>query len=315
MSGARAAICQALEDTNVVDVHCHLRPQKPAADSIADVVLYHHVWIELVSAGMPQHEVTRAGLPHELVDPEMPAIERVHRALPYLHAIGNTTSGLLLRWLLRDLYGLECLCATTLDTAADLVAMRGADPAWQQEVLRRRCHIETSISVEHTGPPYSPTMLLGSEGLPTNLQDGKRSPCQVLAALDASLGREVRTVADLRQLLARLADRWQSEGVRFLGVWPLPYLTVDGANDEAAADILSRARERDRLSPDDLGRFAGFVLTAALDELRRTDVRTIQLIVGAEVLPPHRSLTHWSPGFAGAVGRIASAYEDFRFNL
>jgi glucuronate isomerase len=315
MSGVRAVICQAIEDTNVIDVHCHLRPQKPAADNLADVVLYHHVWIELVSSGMPVREVTQAGLPHELVAPGMAPLERVRRALPYLPAIESTTSGLLLRWLLRDLYGLERLLGSTLDTAADLVAMRGADPAWQQEVLRRRCHIETSITVEHSGPPYSPTVLLGREGLPLNLQDGKRTPRQVLTGMDGALGREMRTADDCRELVGRLATQWQTEGNRFVGVWPLPYLTVDGIGDQAISDVLTRAREEDRLSPDDLGRFAGFVFTAGLEALRQTNIRTIQLIVGAEVLSPHRALTHWSPSFPGAVGRLAGAFEDFRFNL
>lgn len=315
MADTRPVIHQALEDATVVDVHCHLRPHKPAADSIADLVLYHHVWIELVSSGMPQCEVTRAGLPHELADPEMPPAERVRRALKYLPMVESTTSGLLLRWLLRDLYGLDSLSEANLDQAAALVAGRGTDPTWQEHVLRTRCRIETSYSVEHLGAPYSAAVRLGREGLPTNLEDGKRSPRQVLASLDFSLGREVRSAVDYRELVAKLVAGWQAEGSRFIAIWPLPYLTVDGATDAAADEILSRARQRDSLDPCDLGRFAAFAIGAALDALRSTGIRTIQLIAGAEVLPPHRSLTHWSPGFAGAVGRIACANEEFRFNL
>ncbi len=46
-----------------------------------------------------------------------------------------------------------------------------------------------------------------------------------------------------------------------------------------------------------------------------TPLRTIQVIVCTEVLPPHRSLTHRHGNFCGAMGRIAGRFEDFRFNF
>jgi len=51
-----------------------------------------------------------------------------------------------------------------------------------------------------------------------------------------------------------------------------------------------------------------------LEELRRTPLRTIQVIVGAEVLPPHRSIPIWDGRFTGALARIAGRFEDFQFN-
>ncbi len=84
---AEKKIGRALETMKVIDPHCHLDAARPAASSLADIVLYHHVWIELVSAGMGQTEVTRAGLPHEMIDPGMDPLERVRRALPYLPRI------------------------------------------------------------------------------------------------------------------------------------------------------------------------------------------------------------------------------------
>ena len=81
---------QALRDVKTVDPHCHLNPREPGASHLADLLLYHHVWIELVSSGMDQYEVTRAGLPQELSDPEIPARESVRRALPYLPNIQAT---------------------------------------------------------------------------------------------------------------------------------------------------------------------------------------------------------------------------------
>ena len=92
---AKDKINRALDTVKVIDPHCHLDPAQPSARNLADIVLYHHVWIELVSSGMGQNEVTVEGLPHELADPQMEPFERVRRSIPYLRNIGNTTVGLL----------------------------------------------------------------------------------------------------------------------------------------------------------------------------------------------------------------------------
>ncbi|MGQ9556277.1 MAG: hypothetical protein ACUVWR_19420, partial [Anaerolineae bacterium] len=309
MSDTRNVIHRALASVRVIDPHCHLRPHKPSADNLADIVLYHHVWIEQVSAGMGQYEVSIAGLPQELADPEMAPLERVHRALPYLERIENTTLGLFLRRLLRDLYGVEELSEANLERAAAIVEERGKDAAWQEEVLRRRCGIEASITVEH-GTPYSQAVYLGQEGLPINIADGKRSPQQVLAAMESSLGWEIRSARDYRELLAKLLRSQPVDGRKFVGLWPLPYLTPALANEADVNRIIAKARAGESLSQTEMGGFSYHAITRALDELRATNLRTIQVIVGAEVLPPHRAITHWSGSFTGAIARIACAYED-----
>ena len=84
---AEKKIGRALAEVKVIDPHVHLDATRPAAATIADIVLYHHVWIELVSAGMGQTEVTRAGLPQEMIDPQMEPRERVRLALRWLPRI------------------------------------------------------------------------------------------------------------------------------------------------------------------------------------------------------------------------------------
>lgn len=315
MDETRQALRAALDNAWVIDPHCHLRPAKPSADSLADIVLYHHVWIELVSSGMGQYAVTQAGLPHELADPGMPPLERVRRALPHLPDIRNTISGLFLRWILRDLYGLPDLNERNLEAAFRVVQERAADPGWQEEVLRQRCRIESSITVEDGGTPYSPALLQGRESVPTNIVDGKRSAQQVLSEMEASLGREIRCAADYRDLLAAFVRHLPIAQLRFVALWTLPSLAVPPAREEEVTVVIRKAKAGQPLSPDEAGAFSTFGVCCLLDELRTTDLRTIQWMAGAEVLPPHRSIPHWSSGFTSAAGRIAGAYPDFSFNM
>lgn len=314
MTDARKAVRGALDSVKTIDPHCHLRPQKPAADTLADIVLYHHVWTELVSSGMDRFEVTHAGLPHELRDPGMPPAERVERALPFLPNIRSTTLGLFLRWLLTDLYDIDELTPANMDSALALAESKGRDPAWQEHVLRDRCGIETSVTVEGGAPPYSERMRLAAECFPGNLANGKQSPHDVLEAMDQELGRELRTSADFADVVRARVDTRISPECTFCGCWVLPCISHECEGEDVDA-ILRHAREGGRVSPEDLGHVCFTGLTLLLQELRRTRVRTIQLIVGAEVLLPHRSVPHWSPAFTGAIGRLAGRFEDFEFNL
>jgi len=315
MTQAETTIRQALAAARTIDPHCHLRPSKPSADHLADIVLYHHVWTELVSSGMGRFEATEAGLPHEVRDPVMPPHERVRRSLQYLGNIENTTLGLFLRWILEDLYDVSALTAGNLDKVCEAVAAKGAAPEWQDEVLRTRCGIDCSITVEDGGAPCSENVLTAVECFPGNLVNGKQPTGDVLLALDKSLGREVRDDADYREVVRRLVATRVSPASVFVGCWILPYIMWNGVTGEEATRILREARAGHALSQGELGRFCYYAACVLLEELRETEIRTIQLIVGAEVLPPHQSIVHWDGHVSGALGRLASRFEEFHFNV
>ncbi len=314
MQQTRHAVHDALQSVKVIDPHCHLRPEKPAADNLADIVLYHHVWVELVSSGMGQYEVTAAGLPHELARPEMDPLARVRRALPYLDNLSTTTAGLLLRWLLHDLYGVAELNEHNLDDVCALVEQQGRDSRWQEMVLRDRCGIEASISVE-PGAPYAPSLLLGRENAPTNLAHGKYWPAEMLAGMEAALGRAISQAEDYRALVVHFVQNLTPGAYSFVALWPPPSLTPELAQEGRITRIIRKAKNGEPLSQSELGSFSYFGAVCLLDALRATPIRTIQCMIGSEVLLPHRAIPHWDGRFTDAIARLANEYEDFRFNL
>jgi hypothetical protein len=74
-------------------------------------------------------------------------------------------------------------------------------------------------------------------------------------------------------------------------------------------------RSHEQVSQEEVGAFCIYGLTRLLELLRKTSIRLIQLIVGAEVLLPHRSVTQWDGAFCGSMGRLANRFEDFHFSL
>lgn len=314
---AQRKIGEALRSVAVIDPHCHLDAARPSASTLADIVLYHHVWVELVSAGMGQHEVTRAGLPHEMTDPQMEPMERVRRALVYLPRIRNTTVGVLLRWLLGDLYGVKGGLETAdLEGLAAEVEQRGRDASWPERFFSDVCHIERAVTVEPVGEKRFGRLASADERLRMlNIADGKSNPRERLEQMAGVLGRDVKTASDYREFAAKLAVDPSRGSPLFIGAWMPAFLTDELAEEGAVTRIIGKAWNGEPLSHAELGSVSFYGMKFALEELRKTPIRVIQLIVGAEVIPPHRSVTHWSGRFCGAVARLASCFEDFRFNL
>jgi len=307
----------ALETVTVIDPHCHLDASQPAARNLADIILYHHVWIELISAGMGQNEVTKAGLPHELADPQMDPVQRVQKALPYLKGIRNTTVGSLLKWLLSDLYGINGpLRESDIEILASTVERNGKDESWPGHFFGDICRIEKVVTVEPLKQKRFERIAGADERLRMlNIADGKDSPSERLEAMAVMLGMDIRTAADYRDFAAKLATDPSYGSPLFLGAWMPAFFTDEMAGENAISRIISKAREGGSLSPAEMGSVSYFGMSAALETLRTTPLRTIQLIAGAEVIPPHRSLTQWSGRFCGACARLASHFGDFRFNF
>ncbi|MBU0606281.1 MAG: hypothetical protein KKI08_00290 [Armatimonadetes bacterium] len=317
MNAFETSLRELIADTPVIDPHSHLHPDHPQARTLADLVLYHHVWIELVSAGMPATATSAAGLPHEVADPRMDPLDRVRAALPYLPHLRNTTLGHFLRTLLQDLYDVPGgeLTGDSLAEVADRVAAAADSPSRAVEVLREHCGIIKTLTVEGSGrPPVTDVIGRGREGVPTNLLSGKQTPRQVLEGMTRSLGAEVHTADDYATAMRKLGTERGQSNLLFVGVWVLPSLTVREPRPGEVNAILRRAWEGDEITPEEAGLVCGFALGHFLEGMRQGHLRTVQLIVGAEVLPPHRSVTQWRPELPGGLARLAGAFEDFQFN-
>jgi len=317
MNGFARTLQAELDTVPVVDPHSHLRPAKPEADTLADIVLYHHIWIELVSAGMPATGATRAGLPHELVDPEMEPLDRVNAVVPYLPHIRNTTCGSFLRTLLQDLYDVPGgdLTADNLEDVFSRVAERSADPAWRTELLGNRCHITKSITCERYQEPACGDIIgKGAEGVPANLESGKTNPQQALAGIESQLGKELKSADDYGEAMRNYGKQRSNMDVHFVGMWVLPFTTFIQPSNAEVTQVLQDTRAGMPISHEQMSAFWSYGVRHFLEGMREGPVRTIQFIVGAEVLPPHRSITHWSPELPGALARLAGEFEDFHFN-
>ncbi len=317
-------LAEALRNVPVVDPHTHLSEEHPHASTLADILLYHHVWIELVSSGMPAQAASRQALPHELAAPQMSPEERVLACLPYLPRIRNTVSMRFLRWIFEDLYAVPggFLTDENWRDVSARVERSGADPRWGFEFLRSRCRIERSITVESarkadTSAPDSLMARAREVRSCITLDNAKTSPRHALKSIEAALNNstEFRSGEEFGERLALHAQRLGESGLRYIGVWLPPYLRLSDPSAADVARVFDAVRRGGEIGREDQSVFTSFALRRLLETVRRTPVRTIQVIVGAEVLPPHRSISHWDGAFVGSIGRLAGVFEDLNLDV
>jgi len=229
-----------------------------------------------------------------------------------------------LRWILEDLYGVAGGQLTTenFTHVSRQIEKTAADPKWGHEFLRNRCRIQGNITVEgaprkpQPSPPPVPQMSWGREvrSLIT-LDHGKMSPLQALRGIDSALRSEIRTGEQFAEKLALHVRDLGATPLRYIGIWVPPYLQLKDPSAAEITQVCESVRKGQDVPREDHIAFTSFALRRLLEAIRGTTIRTIQVIVGAEVLPPHRSLPHWDGAFVGAIGRLAGIFEDLNFDV
>jgi hypothetical protein len=130
--GIRGALEEGLRAMPLLDAHTHLDAGHLAARGLHDILLYHMVISDLVSAGCP----SRARLSDDPDDAEAEA--RITEALPYLRYIQNTSIYWCVRIILCDLYSwTEPITAGNWRQLDARIRERAADPAWPRGVMSR----------------------------------------------------------------------------------------------------------------------------------------------------------------------------------
>jgi len=123
---------KALRKIPLLDAHTHLDASHLSARGLHDILLYHMVVSDLVSAGCPDRE----RLPAQPSDGE--ARSRIERALPYLPGIANTSCSWGIRIILEDLYGWkQPVTAANWSKLDGLIRERAKDPSWARTIQRK----------------------------------------------------------------------------------------------------------------------------------------------------------------------------------
>jgi hypothetical protein len=315
---------RSLGEIPLLDAHTHLDATHPSARGLHDILLYHMVVSDLVSAGCRD----RARLSESPSEEEARA--RIERALPFLPAIANTSCAWGVRLILRDLYGWRHpVTAANWRKLDGLIRERSRDAAWPREILRKAGIVRscTELWRRHDGRAddlfqYSlewgffarsqwaeyDTALYelekawseGSPGAPLPVTQEGRRP---------SVSRQARSVTDVRAALDAYVAAIPSNVVSTAQHVSTDIDFVD-AGEREMSDAL---RRRGKAGPRERDIYASFVMEEFLQRLEREKGGVVfQFSLGAEPLPAE-TVSRLSQKTLAHLGRMIARHPGVRF--
>lgn len=295
---ARQTLREGLEAMPLLDIHTHLDASHLAARGLHDILLYHMLISDLVSAGCPDR-----GRLSETPD-RAEAQSRLEEAIPYLSYIQNTSIYWGARIILRDLYGWnEPVTLANWKRLDGIIRDQSAQSPWPAEILhragvRRAC---TELWRRQDGSQddllqyalewaFFTRSQWGVNDIPLYElerawnQPGPSAPLPVtMGAGRPALDRAIRSLADVHAAVQHYVER-------------IPYDQVISTAQHISTDInyrlVSQAEmsaalaRRARATPADRDVYASYILEAFLTELEKHAGEILyQFSIGAEPLP------------------------------
>jgi glucuronate isomerase len=121
----------------MVDIHSHIDGQHPNAGDAKQVIFYHYVVTELVSAGAPP----------DIFSPRLSAEETLKKAVPWLSLTRNTSTSWCLMYMLRELYGFndEEINAKNCKTLLNAISNQTNQKDWYKRILMDKAKIKKTF--------------------------------------------------------------------------------------------------------------------------------------------------------------------------
>ena len=317
-------IDEALKPGPMMDVHTHLDATHLAARGLHDILLYHMVVSDLVSAGCPD----RARLSE--VPSEDEARGRIERTLPYLAGIANTSCAWGVRIILEDLFGWrDPVTATNWKALDGVIRERARDSSRPREIqakagILRSC---TELWRRHDGSAdamlqYSLEWAFFGRAqwgeFDTAIWELEKAWSEGAPAAPAPIGRDaarpipsrrIRSVGDVYDALDAYVDAIPSNVLA-----TAQHISTDidfKAVDERTMTLALRRRARAGRKERDI--FASFIMEEFFKRLEARKPQVMfQFSLGAEPLPAETA-SRLSQSTLASLAEIVARHPGIRF--
>jgi len=128
------SLSEELDRIPIIDVHSHIDPERPQAKNIGDILFYHFLQREIVSAGGDDR----------FFSSQAPINEKVAYYLRYVPLIENTATYWCQRKILKDLYGFD-FSDKNWEILNKKIAMAGDDPSWPEKLLVKNLNVKSCL--------------------------------------------------------------------------------------------------------------------------------------------------------------------------
>jgi hypothetical protein len=318
---------EGLAEIPLLDAHTHIDAGHLSARGLHDILLYHMVISDLVSAGCPN----RARLSEEPDDSEIES--RLVEAIPYVKYIQNTSCFWGVRIILKDLYGwTEPITQSNWKKIHEEIYRKSKVPSWSRDILKKAKikQIGTELWRRKDGSAddilkyalewaFFTRNQWGVNDIPLYElerawnQPGPGAPLPVtMGSGRPKLDRIIRTVDDVHKAIKHYCDN-------------IPYDQVSSTAQHISTDINFRdvrdgemaeaLKNRDNATTADRDIYASFILEKFLNELEKHgDEIVYQFSFGAEPLP-FETGSKLRPETIFELAKIVEQHPKIRFQV
>ena len=289
---------EGLAQIPLLDAHTHIDADYLSARGLHDILLYHMVISDLVSAGCP----SRSRLSEEPDDNEINT--RLSEAIPYVRYIQNTSCFWGVRIILKDLYDwTDPITEDNWESIDEIIRNKSSETSWSREILkkakiqrictelwRRKYGSADDILQYSLEWAFFTRNQWGINDIPLYElerawnQSGPGAPLPVtMGSGRPKLDRIIHTVDDVYTAIKHYCDNIPYDEV----LSTAQHISTDISFHDVSDDDMAKALiNRDHATPSNRNVYASFILEKFLTELEKHgDDIVYQFSFGAEPLP------------------------------
>lgn len=299
-------IYEGLHEIPLIDIHTHVEPGKPHADTLCDIVSYHFVLADLEAAGLP-----REAWQGDDLSPK----EKVAKAIPFFKRCRNTGTFRCLENLLRDLYGVEePLSPDNWEQTYEIVEQKGREPDWPNRILREKVNL-SHIVVDYAG--RAEKCLLAPELFSYTLETGALGWApRVLDVLTAFLGHFPRSAQEIEDAVKGYIEKTIPDEIRSITLpVPIHFRAAEPGSREVDR-ILLHDRGLECSSELEKMLVVSHVIHAALRIYEERNIHVAMSLGQRRTLmdgKPGKTVSKFDPQTLPQIGNLAACYPGINF--
>ncbi|MEM2887945.1 MAG: hypothetical protein QXR42_00500 [Candidatus Bathyarchaeia archaeon] len=298
-----------IDDVPMIDIHSHIDASHPHAKSPRDILFYHYIVTELRSAGMPL----------ELVSPELPVEKAAENTLAYLPLIRNTSTYWYFTRMLKELYGFEHNEIDETNLASLLSAIyEGSRIADRYKwILGKKAKIEKTfltIRQEDTELKYDQEFFTGALRLDPLISNITKSS---LESLEKTANSSLETIDDFENSLAFIFRRFSSCVAATVSFQPEECFTNPRKNeaDRALRNLLASGQ----LSSQERQTLTSYAFHLALNLSKELGL-VFQVMLGAKkpvpgAAPPDYAITGFESYTVSSLCPLFHEFDELKFDV
>ncbi|MBD3320670.1 MAG: hypothetical protein GF350_06205 [Chitinivibrionales bacterium] len=307
MQNLQTQLRTQMDSMPVVDVHTHIGGRGlRQARTLADIVSYHWLHLELYRAGADAPDTLAASNPDLYME----------KVAPFFKDIRNTSNHYVMITMLRDLYGFKDRTITEDNWKAldKEVRKRAGSTAWISEVLDRAKVKKLTVAFKDGMPtkedryiPYEYGEYLFS---PTT---GAR-----IAELTEKSGIKPTNKDELKQAIDKqIASLKKEHNVGALHVWPRDNWQYRRCHEEDVNLLMIKVKVNRALTQEEDDRLISYAADCTAEAAAKHGM-TIQLFHGMDFYSeraPVAIASYWDPGFLRSIPKFASSHPNTQLDI